>query len=322
MTSERDPSALTELRTIRDWLRYGVSRFRDAGLVFGHGTTNAQDEAAFLILAMLKLPIDTLEPWLDARLTLEERSRIADILELRISTRKPASYLVNEAWIGAHRFYVDERTIVPRSFIGELLAGDLEGIVENPGEVRRVLDLCTGSGCLAILAALTFPNAEVVASDISMDALEVAAINVADYGLRDRVSLVRSDLFERLGEGKFDLIICNPPYVTDDAVAAFPAEYRAEPRLAHAGGSDGLGIVRRILEQAGERLADDGTLLVEIGMGREALESERAELPFLWLDTELSSGEVFVLPARALKRGVPAPPKGSSKQKAPSRRRT
>ena len=291
---------IDELFTVRDWLRYATSRFTQARLVFGHGTDTALDEAAFLILASLHLPVDQLEPWLDARLTRPERRRLSDIVEARIATRKPAPYLVGEAWIRGHRFTVDERVIVPRSYIGELLDQGIAALVTDAGGVERVLDLCTGSGCLAILAALTFPDATVDAADISDDALAVAASNVADYGLESRIRLVRSDLFTGLGEGQYDLILSNPPYVTAAAVAAFPPEYAAEPRLAHLGGADGLDLVRRILADAPAHLAPGGTLVVEVGMARERLETEYPDLPFLWLDTEQSEGEVFALSADVL----------------------
>lgn len=284
--------AAGELLTVRDWLRFAVSQFRAAGLVYGHGTTNAVDEAAYLILATLDLPIDEIDPWLDARLVAGEREKIADVVALRIETRKPASYLTGEAWIGAYRFHVDERVIVPRSFIGELI---VQGFLESARPVARALDLCTGAGCLAILLAEEFPEAKVVGADISADALDVARSNVSDYGLEDRIRLVASDLFEGVGGERFDLIVSNPPYVTTEAVRAFPPEYAAEPVLAHAGGADGLDLVRRILKDAGEHLEPGGMLVVEIGQAREALEAAYPETPFQWLDTELSRGEVFML---------------------------
>lgn len=294
-------NAIDDLVSLRDWWRYGTSLFNHAGLVFGHGTDNASDEAAFLILAVLELPIDTIEPWLDCRLTRDERARIFDLFNRRMTTRKPASYLVNAAWIQGRRFYVDERVIVPRSFIGELLAADrFPAIVGEPIRIRRALELCTGSGCLAILAAEAFPYARIDASDISSNALDVAARNVADYGLGDRIRLIQSDLFQSIPPDRYDLIIANPPYVTDAAVGAFPAEYQAEPRLAHAGGADGLDLVRRILDAAPRFLAPDGVLVVEIGEARDALEAWRPELPFLWLETETSEGEVFAISAADL----------------------
>jgi ribosomal protein L3 glutamine methyltransferase len=283
------------LRTVRDWLRYAVSRFNAAGLVYGHGTATALDEAAFLILHTLHLPVDQLDPWLDAHLLPAERQALRDIVERRVTTRKPAPYLVGEAWVGGHAFYVDERVIVPRSLIGELLPGGLAGVVADPAQVQRVLDLCTGSGCLAVLAALTFENAAVEASDLSGDALAVAERNVRGYGLEDRIALVRSDLLQAHAGQRYDLILANPPYVSAASVAAFPPEYAAEPAMAHAGGSDGLDIVRRILAGAGEHLMPGGALVVEVGTGRAALEREFPGLPFLWLDTEASQGEVLAL---------------------------
>ncbi|MET0194163.1 MAG: 50S ribosomal protein L3 N(5)-glutamine methyltransferase [Hyphomicrobiaceae bacterium] len=289
------------LLTVRDWLRYAVSRFNQAGLVYGHGTASALDEAAYLILHTLHLPIDQLEPWLDARLALAERQAVGAIVAKRIATRKPAPYLTNEAWVQGNAFYVDERVIVPRSYIGEMLGSGLSAVVAKPEAVERVLDLCTGSGCLAILAALAFPNAMVVASDISTDALAVAERNVATYRLRDRITLVRSDLFAQLARRRYDLILSNPPYVSAAAVAAFPPEYAAEPRIAHFGGEDGLDLVWRILAEAGSHLTEKGALVVEIGTGREILEAGFPNLPFLWLDSAESEGEVFALTGKDLR---------------------
>jgi len=286
---------LAQLITLRDWLRLAVSRFNATGLVYGHGTATALDEAAFLILHTLHLPVDQLEPWMDCRLLMTERQALQQIIERRIATRKPAPYLTNQAWIQGQSFYVDERVIVPRSYIGEILAGDLEGIAPEPASVRSVLDLCTGCGCLAILAALRFEEARVDASEISGDALAVAETNVRDYRLEDRIELIRSDLFAGLGGRRYDLILANPPYVDAEAVASFPPEYAAEPKLAHAGGADGLDLVRRILAKAHNHLTPNGALVVEIGRGRDLLQSEFPNLPFLWLDTVESAGEVFAL---------------------------
>lgn len=298
--SDRD-EAIGDLETLRDWLRYAVSRFETARLVYGHGTSRAIDEAAYLLLSALELPIDQLDPWLDARLTRSERIVVHGLIEQRIARRIPAPYLVNRAWIGGHRFYVDERVIVPRSYIGELLVRDgLSAAVAEPEDVARALDLCTGSGCLAILMALQYPSAAVDAVDISQAALEVAARNVVDHALEDRVALLQSDLFRDLQGRRYDLIISNPPYVTAAAVAAFPPEYRAEPAIAHLGGTDGLDLVRRIIDGAAEMLTDAGVLVVETGQARDALEAAYPQLPFLWLDTEESEGEVFVLRAADL----------------------
>lgn len=308
MRARISESAYDDLLTVRDWLRYGVSQFRRANLTYGHGTTNAQDEAAYLILTALRLPIDDLLPWLDARLTRDERGRVGEILDRRLVTRKPAPYLTGEAWIQGHRFRIDERVIVPRSYIGELIGTDGLSPVTGDGRgVKRILDLCTGSGCLAILAALAFPEAEVDGVDISPDALAVAARNVADYGLESRVHLVESDLFNAIPEARYDLIIANPPYVTAAAVQAFPPEYRAEPVIAHLGGRDGLDIVRRVLEEAPRHLRPGGKLVVEIGTGRSILEAERGDLDFLWLDTADSEGEVFALEEVGARKPPPAP---------------
>jgi ribosomal protein L3 glutamine methyltransferase len=286
-----------ELITIRDWLRYAVSRFHRAGLVYGHGTANALDEAAFIILETLRLPIEEIDPWLDARLTSTERRTVQDLIEARITSRKPASYLLHAAYIQGVRFFVDERVIVPRSFIGELLADGLSAVVGDPGEVHSVLDLCAGSGCLAILAANAFPKARVDAVDISADALAVAERNVTEHGLAERITLHLGDLFAPLAGKRYDLIVANPPYVPSGVVAAFAPEYAAEPKLAHAGGDDGLDIVRRILAGALRHLEQDGNIVVELGSGGPQLASERPDFPFTWLDTETSEGEVFWLPA-------------------------
>jgi ribosomal protein L3 glutamine methyltransferase len=295
-----DKTAIDDLATVRDWLRFATSRFTAENLTFGHGTSSALDEAAYLILHTLHLPVDELDPWLDCRLTRAERGEVAAIVDKRIATRKPAPYLTNEAWIKGHSFYCDERVLVPRTYFGELLEERLSAVVTDPDAVESVLDLCTGSGCIAILAALTFPNAVVDAADISADALAVAERNVAEYGLEDRVRLIRSDLFAGLAGKRYDLILSNPPYVAAEAMAAFPAEYRAEPAIAHAGGGDGMDLVRRILQHARQHLEPDGALVVEVGTGGPLLERDFPRLPFLWLATEESEGEVFALPASAL----------------------
>ena len=284
------------LITVRDWLRFAVSRFTEAKLFFGHGSDNAFDEAAYLILHTLHLPLERLEPFLDASLTHGESEEVQAVIERRVRERLPAAYLTNEAWLGEHRFYVDERVIVPRSFIAELLHEQLAPWVEAPDEVTRALDLCTGSGCLAILAALAFPNAEVDAVDLSAEALKVAAKNVADYGLSDRVGLIESDLFAALAGRTYDVILSNPPYVNAESVAALPPEYQAEPALALGSGEDGLDATRQILARAKTHLNPGGLLVVEIGHNRDALEAAYPALPFTWLDTE--SGEQFVFMLR------------------------
>ena len=282
------------LLTVRDFFRFAVTEFTRAKLHFGHGATNAIDEAAFLTLEALSLPIDDINPWLDARLTQAEQKRVLSLIEDRVRTRRPAAYLLNKAYIQGVPFYVDERVIVPRSYIGELLAAGAD-FLPPPDAVRSVLDLCAGSGCLAILAAYAYPDAEICAVDLSAAALEVARRNIDEHRLGDRISLVEGDLFAPLGARKFDLILTNPPYVDAEAVASFPPEYRAEPLVAHAGGEDGLDIVRRIVAAAPAHLAADGGLLCEIGTGRDRLEADYPGLPFLWPDTEESAGEIFWL---------------------------
>ncbi len=307
---------VNELLTLRDYLRFAVSRFTQAKLVFEQGTNNALDEAAFLLLWGLNLPIDQLDPFLDARLTKPERVKLLDIIEQRVKSRKPAAYITGEAWIKNNRFIIDERAIIPRSYIGELLAGDAS-ILEAGGPVGAVLDLCTGCGCLAILAALAFPEAQVDAADLSGDALEVAKLNVADYQMQDQVRLFKGDLFEPLKGKRYDLIICNPPYVRDATVAGYSPEHASEPLLAHAGGPDGLVIVRRILAEAAQHLNPDGRLLVEVGYGQQKLAADRPDLPFLWLETEDSQGDMFLLNAADLS----APPVSKDGPKATPKRR-
>ncbi|MGN6488255.1 MAG: 50S ribosomal protein L3 N(5)-glutamine methyltransferase [Devosia sp.] len=293
-------SVSDDLLTVRDLLRYAVSRFNAAGLVFGHGTSSALDEAAFLILEGLHLPVDDINPWLDARLLPDERRHLLELFEARITTRKPAPYLVGKAYIQGIPFRVDERVIVPRSFIAELLlSGELGpeglGLLRDPEAIGSVLDLCTGSGCLAIIAAMCLPNASVDAVDLSPDALEVARLNLADHDMEARIELKQGDLFGPLKSARYDLIVTNPPYVAAPEVAAFPPEYASEPQMAHLGGADGLDLVRRILDEAADHLTPEGGVICEIGTGREILEDEYPALPFTWLDTEQSQGEVFWL---------------------------
>jgi ribosomal protein L3 glutamine methyltransferase len=291
--------------TVRDFLRYAVSRMREAGVVHGHGAGTAIDEAAFIVLEALHLPVDDINPWLDARLMPGERSRILSLIEARVETRKPAAYLLNKTYIQSIPFYIDERAIIPRSYLGELLLTGLVGdapecLIREPGNIARVLDLCTGSGCLAVIAASLFPNARVDAVDLSPGALEVARINVGRHGMSDRIELAAGDLFAPVDGRLYDLIICNPPYVAETEVAAFPPEYAHEPLMAHLGGKDGLDIVRRVLDEAPRHLNPGGALLCEIGTGRDILEAEYPDADFLWLDTEESTGEVFWLAQRTL----------------------
>jgi ribosomal protein L3 glutamine methyltransferase len=296
-----------ELLTMLDFVRYAVSRFLEARLVFAHGTTDPVAEAAFLVCETLHLHPDQFEAFAGARVTGREAKAILDVIARRVTTRKPAAYLVNKVYMRGLPFYVDERVIVPRSFVGELLdshfAGDSDhstSLIEDPDAVERVLDLCTGSGCLAILASRNFPHARIDAVDISRDALDDATRNISEYGLEDRVTLHRGDIFKPIGDARYDLIISNPPYVDQKGMAGLPRECRAEPRLAFDGGADGIEIVRRILSEAGRHLTADGGLLCEVGRCRPALEAAFPKTPMLWLDTEDSEGEVFWIAARDL----------------------
>ena len=290
----------TPFNTLRDLLRYAVSRFNQAQLAFGHGSANAYDEAAYLILHTLHLPLDTLDPFLDARLLDEEIEAVLKVVERRATQHVPAAYITQEAWMHGLRFYVDERVIVPRSFIGELLEDGLQPYVADPDEVSAVLELCTGSGCLAILAARAFPNADVDAVDISPAALEVAHINVAEYALEDRIALFEGDLFSPLPERRYDVILANPPYVNRASMDALPAEYRHEPELALAGGEDGMDVVRRIIREARNWLTDDGLLVVEIGNERANVEAAFGGLDLVWLSTSAGDDTVFLIQASDL----------------------
>jgi ribosomal protein L3 glutamine methyltransferase len=292
------PSLADELITIRDILRHAVSRFRAADLVHAHGATTALDEAAYLILETLHLPVDQLEPFVDARLTRAEREQLLALIEQRIATRKPAAYLTGRTYIQGIPFKVDERVIVPRSYIGEMLFSGLFGgddftLIDDVQAVTSVLDLCTGSGCLAILAAHIFPNAKIDAVEVSSDAMAVARENVAESGFADRISLFQGDLFAPLKGKSYDLIITNPPYVDAETMADLPPEFRAEPAMALAGGADGMDVVRRILAEAGKHLRRGGGMICEIGTDREILDEEYPAIDFLWLDSAESSGEVF-----------------------------
>ncbi|OQS39471.1 50S ribosomal protein L3 N(5)-glutamine methyltransferase [Chromobacterium haemolyticum] len=297
--------AASSFTTLRDLLRFAVSRFNDAGLFYGHGTQNAYDEAAYLILSALKLPVDQLEPFLDAKLLPTEVKDVVDMIERRAEQRVPVAYLTHEAWQGDFNFYVDERVLVPRSFIYELLGEPLQPWIEHPELVQRALDLCTGSGCLAIQLAHHYPDAEIDAVDISLDALEVAAINVQNYGLDERVQLIHTDMFEGLEE-KYDLIISNPPYVDAESVDALPPEYLHEPELALGSGEDGLDATREILRRAPDFLNDKGVLLVEIGHNRDMLEECFPTLPFMWMETESGDGFVFLITREDLVAGLAA----------------
>ena len=291
------PRIFEELFTIRDWLRFTVSRFEEAEIFFGHGTDNAYDEAVWLIMSALHLPHDTLHNFLDARITESERKHLAHLLERRISERIPTAYLLREAWLQGFKFYVDERVIVPRSFIAELLEDGLQAWIEYPELIHSAADICTGSGCLGVLLANAFPDAAIDVVDISKDAINVCNINIANYALESRVQAIESDMFSALqdktnGCKKYDLIISNPPYVDAPSMATLPREYQNEPQLALGSGADGLDHTHTILREAVKHLNDNGILVVEIGHNRDALLDAYPDLPFTWLDT--TSGDEFV----------------------------
>ncbi len=290
---EHDPR--DELVTVRDLLRYAVSQFNRAKLVFGHGTDDAFDEAVYLILHTLHLPLDRLDPFLDACIPSDERAEVLAVIDERVQTRKPAAYITGEAWLGPYRFSVDERVIVPRSYFGELLQDGFAPWIQEPDEVESALDLCTGSGCLAIVMAHVFPNAKIDAVDLSDGALAVAHTNIADYGLEDRIELIRSDVFAALDGRRYDLIISNPPYVTQEAMDALPPEYRHEPEMALGAGEDGLDIVRTIIAQAHQHLNPGGVLAVEVGHNRHLVEDAWPDLPLTWLNTEGADEGVFLI---------------------------
>lgn len=289
------------LQTVRDLLRLAVSRFTAARLSFGHGSANAYDEAAYLVLHTLNLPLDTLDPFLDARLLPEEVDAVLKVIDRRVTERVPAAYITHEAFMHGLRFYVDSRVIVPRSFIGELLQDGLEPWLGDIEQIGPVLELCTGSGCLPIIAAHVWPNARIDAVDISSDALAVARRNVADYKMEDRISLYEGDLYAPLPSGAaYDVILTNPPYVNEQSMRELPAEYLAEPRLALAGGDDGMDVVRRIIAGAKKRLNPGGVLVVEIGNERKYVEAAFPDLDIVWLSVSAGDDQVFLVTYDAL----------------------
>ena len=295
------PRLSEELFTIRDWLRFTVSRFEESGIFFGHGADNSYDEAVWLILSALHLPHDTLENFLDAVITETERKHLAHLIDQRITKRTPTAYLLREAWLRGFKFYVDERVIVPRSFIAELLDFNDDGEhglqpwIEHPELINSAADICTGSGCLGILLANAFPDAAIDMVDISPDAIAVCNININNYGLQDQITAIQSDMFSALKGKNYDLIISNPPYVDAPSMAMLPNEYRNEPQIALGSGVAGLDHTHTILREAANYLNDNGILVVEIGHNQAALMQAYPDLPFTWLEVASGSQFVFLL---------------------------
>lgn len=294
-TSNPYSEAVEELQSVRDLLRWALSQFSRHELSFGHGSDNAWDEAAYLLLHSLNLPLDQLEPFLDCRTTASERQRFTHLIQQRCEERLPAAYITGEAWLQGLRFKVSADCIVPRSPISELLSTQLAPWVEDPDAIESVLDLCTGSGCLAILAALTFPHAQVDGVDLSPAALAIAKENITDYELQDRVCALQSDLYQAVKNKKYDLIISNPPYVNENSMQALPAEYLHEPRLALAGGEDGMNLVHTIINQAAQHLNDNGLLILEIGNEYDNFCAAFPELEPVWLSTETADDQILLL---------------------------
>jgi ribosomal protein L3 glutamine methyltransferase len=297
-----DYNPIDELVTVRDLVRYATSRFNRMELVFGHGLQDAYDEAVYLVLRTLHLPIDRLEPFLDACIPTDERAEVLAVIHRRSDERIPAAYLTGEAWLGEFRFIVDERVIIPRSFCAEVLADGLSPWIADETTVKRALDLCTGSGCLAILMAHYYPDAQIDAIDLSPDALEVAELNVAEYGLQDRIRLIESDVFAALKDERYDLIISNPPYVTQSSVDALPPEYLHEPALALGSGDDGMDVVRRIIASAHRHLTSEGVLIIEVGHNREEFEAAFPALEPVWLSNTSEEEKLLLLRADQLPR--------------------
>jgi ribosomal protein L3 glutamine methyltransferase len=286
--------AQANLRTLRDVLRFAVTRFNESHVFFGHGQADAFDEAVFLVMRSLNLPIERLDVFLDAYLTHAEINTLLQQIDLRVKKRVPVAYILKEAWLQDYKFHIDERAIIPRSFIAELLKDELQPWVADPTKVTDVLDLCTGSGCLAVMAADVFPRAKVDAVDLSKDALQVAKKNVAEYRLEDRITLHEGDLFTPVAAHRYDVVLCNPPYVTDASMARLPKEYTHEPKIALAGGADGMNVIKRLLREARSHLKRGGVLIVEVGGERATVEKQFKDVPMTWLTTSAGDDMVFM----------------------------
>ena len=295
------PEPLQVLTSIRDFIRWGTSEFQRNQLQYGHGFSNGLDEARYLTLHALSLPYDWPEHYFDSVLTLDEREKVIEVLQLRVSTRKPSAYITQQSWFCGFPFYVDERVLVPRSPIAELIGNEFEPWIDSGG-INRILDLCTGSACIAVAAQYTFPDAVVCASDISADALKVAAINLERHDLSNHISLYESDLFNDIPTQAFDVITCNPPYVDAGDMSALGDEFRHEPQLGLVAGEDGLQFVERILRQTGDYLSDHGVIFVEVGNSQAAMEEKYSFLPMTWIDFEFGGGGVCCIQAQDLKQ--------------------
>lgn len=289
----------TELKTIRDFMRFATSKFIEAGLYFGHGTDNAWDEASYLILSALHLPHHIDPAVLEANLIQDEKSTLFQLIEKRVIKRIPTAYLIHESWFCGLPYFVDERVLIPRSPIAELIQNHFEPWI-NSSKVNNILDLCTGSGCIAVACAKAFPQAYVDAGDISEDALAVAKINMLRHGVEDQMTLYQSNLFESLPQKRYDIIVSNPPYVSEEEMAELPAEYRHEPTLGLASGIEGLDCVEKILAQAKQFLSPHGILVVEVGNSEYALAETHPDIPFTWIAFENGGGGVFMLTAEQL----------------------
>jgi ribosomal protein L3 glutamine methyltransferase len=297
-----DEQLTSRLRTARDYVRWGASRMNEAGLCFGHGSSEAEDDAAALVLHALHLPPDIHPDYLDCALSSEEAKSVLDLFSRRIEQRVPCAYLTNEAWFAGRCYFLDERVLVPRSPIAELVTECFYPWIDPPAQARRILDLCTGSGCIGIACAHAFPRAQVDLSDISEEALEVAELNVVEHEVQERVAVIHSDLFQGLGGQRYDLIVSNPPYVASDEMEELPDEYLHEPELGLVGGTDGLKLVAHILRHAAVHLTEEGLLIVEVGASwRQALQ-RWPKMPFVWLKFQRGGEGVFLLTRRQLER--------------------
>jgi ribosomal protein L3 glutamine methyltransferase len=288
------------LKTVRDFIRYALTSLEKSDATFMHGYDNPEEEASYLVLRSLKIALESEAKFLDCRLTKAERELLTKNISRRCDDLEPTAYITQEWWLTGFPFYVDDRVLIPRSYLAELLEEGLAPWVQDPEAVGSVLDLCTGSGCLAILAAMQFPNASVDGADISADALEVAKINVADYGMEDTIELVQSDVFSNLEGRTYDVILSNPPYVTTESMENLPGEYRHEPSLALAAGDDGMDVIRRIMRDARAHLNDGGILVVELGDGREYFEAAFPDIPVTWLSTSGGDDQVFMIDKESL----------------------